>query len=63
MAEQGERMRAVIAARPGGPEALQIELRSRPAPSEREILVRVEAAGVIGPTFTSVKAIIRRRPA
>ena len=49
MAEQGERMRAVIAARPGGPEALQIELRSRPAPSEREIPVRVEAAGVNRP--------------
>jgi NADPH2:quinone reductase len=42
-------MRAVVAARPGGPEMLQIELRPRPAPSEREILVRVEAAGVNRP--------------
>ncbi len=49
MADQTERMRAVVAPRPGGPEALEIQLRSRPVPSEEEILVRVEAAGVNRP--------------
>ncbi len=49
MADQTERMRAVVAPRPGGPEALEIQLRSRPVPSEGEILVRVEAAGVNRP--------------
>jgi NADPH:quinone reductase len=49
VAEQGERMRAVVAVRPGGPDALQIEMRPRPHPAEREILVRVEAAGVNRP--------------
>jgi NADPH:quinone reductase len=42
-------MRAVIAVRPGGPEALKIEMRPRPDPGTREILVRVEAAGVNRP--------------
>ena len=42
-------MRAVVAPRPGGPEALQIERRPRPVPGTREILVRVEAAGVNRP--------------
>jgi NADPH:quinone reductase len=49
VAQQGERMRAVIAVRPGGPEALKIEMRPRPDPGTREILVRVEAAGVNRP--------------
>ena len=48
MAKQNE-MRAVIAARPGGPEVLEIQARARPTPAEREILVRVEAAGVNRP--------------
>ena len=38
--------RAVIASRPGGPEALQIVERPRPVPGEGEILVRVRAAGM-----------------
>jgi NADPH2:quinone reductase len=49
MADQSERMRAVVAPRTGGPEALEIQLRPRPAPAEGEILVRVEAAGVNRP--------------
>ena len=49
MADKDERMRAVVAPRPGGPEALEIELRPRPAPGEREVLIRVEAAGVNRP--------------
>src|SRR6202020_1473176 len=49
MADQSEKMRAVVAPRPGGPEALEIQLRPRPVPSEGEILVRVEAAGVNRP--------------
>jgi NADPH:quinone reductase len=49
MADQSETMRAVVAPRPGGPEALQIERRPRPVPGTREILVRVEAAGVNRP--------------
>jgi NADPH2:quinone reductase len=42
-------MRAIVAPRPGGPEALEIQMRPRPVPSEGEILVRVEAAGVNRP--------------
>src|ERR1700733_10173566 len=49
MADQSEKIRAVVAPRPGGPEALEIQLRPRPVPSEGEILVRVEAAGVNRP--------------
>jgi putative PIG3 family NAD(P)H quinone oxidoreductase len=49
MADKSERMRAVLAPRPGGPEALEIQFRPRPAPAEGEILVRVEAAGVNRP--------------
>jgi putative PIG3 family NAD(P)H quinone oxidoreductase len=40
------RMRAVVIARPGGPEVLEILERSRPAPAPEQILVRVHAAGV-----------------
>src|SRR3984957_10084406 len=47
--DQSEKMRAIVAPRPGGPEALVIQQRSRPVPSEGEILVRVEAAGVNRP--------------
>ena len=46
---EGEKMRAVAAPKPGGPEALQIELRPRPEPAETQILIRVEAAGVNRP--------------
>lgn len=49
MVDQGETMRAVVAARPGGPEVLEIIMRPRPAPGEGEILLRVEAAGVNRP--------------
>jgi NADPH2:quinone reductase len=49
MADQIKTMRAVVAPSPGGPEALQIEMRQRPGPGAREILVRVEAAGVNRP--------------
>jgi NADPH2:quinone reductase len=38
--------RVVVAARPGGPEVLQIVERARPVPAEGEILVRVRAAGM-----------------
>jgi NADPH2:quinone reductase len=47
--DQSEKMRAIVAPRPGGPEVLVIQQRSRPVPSEGEILVRVEAAGVNRP--------------
>jgi putative PIG3 family NAD(P)H quinone oxidoreductase len=47
--DQSERMRAVVAPRPGGPEALEIQSRSRPVPAEGQVLVRVEAAGVNRP--------------
>jgi NADPH:quinone reductase len=49
MADQAQGIRVVVAPRPGGPEALQIETRPRPDPGAREILVRVEAAGVNRP--------------
>jgi NADPH:quinone reductase len=47
--DQNERTRAVVAPRPGGAEALEIQLRPRPVPAEGEVLVRVEAAGVNRP--------------
>jgi NADPH:quinone reductase len=49
MADQSESMRAIAAPRPGGPEALEIQQRSRPMPAEGEVLIRVEAAGVNRP--------------
>ncbi len=49
MADQSKTMRAVVVARPGGPEVLEIQMRPRPDPGTREILVRVEAAGVNRP--------------
>ena len=49
MPDQSEKMRAIVAPRPGGPEVLVIQQRSRPVPAEGEILVRVEAAGVNRP--------------
>ncbi len=44
-----ETMRAVVARRPGGPDVLEIEMRPRPVPGEREILIKIEAAGVNRP--------------
>lgn len=44
-----ETMKAVIAPEPGGPEALKLVERPRPAPGERELLVRTVAAGVNRP--------------
>jgi len=49
VSERSKDMRAIVAPRPGGPEALQLERRPRPEPGVREILVRVEAAGVNRP--------------
>ena len=49
MTDQNERTRAVVAPRPGGAEALEIQLRPRPVPAEGEVLVRVEAAGINRP--------------
>ncbi|MGC2784996.1 MAG: NAD(P)H-quinone oxidoreductase [Roseiarcus sp.] len=49
MADQSERMRVVVAPRPGGPEVQEIQLRPCPIPAEGEVLVRVEAAGVNRP--------------
>ncbi|MDZ7603647.1 MAG: NAD(P)H-quinone oxidoreductase [Hoeflea sp.] len=42
-------MRAVEIREPGGPEVLQITTRERPVPKEREVLVRVLAAGINRP--------------
>ncbi len=49
MSDSSETMRAVVAARPGGPEVLEIETRPRPVPRDGEILIKVEAAGVNRP--------------
>jgi NADPH:quinone reductase len=49
VADESDRMRAIVAPRPGGPEALEIQLWPRPVPADREVLVRVEAAGVNRP--------------
>src|ERR1700683_1455189 len=49
MTELPPTMRAVVAPKPGGPEALTLVDRPRPEPREGEILVRVAAAGVNRP--------------
>jgi NADPH:quinone reductase len=49
VADQSESMRAIVAPSPGGPEALEIQMRPRPVPKNGEVLVRVEAAGVNRP--------------
>src|SRR5260370_10581809 len=49
MAGRNEMMRAVIAARPGGPDVLEIQMRPRPVPAEGQVLIKVEAAGVNRP--------------
>jgi NADPH:quinone reductase len=42
-------MRAVFAARPGGPDVLELRRVPRPEPGPAEVLIRVEAAGVNRP--------------
>jgi putative PIG3 family NAD(P)H quinone oxidoreductase len=49
MNSQTGTMRAVVAKLPGGPDVLEIEMRPLPIPGEREILIKVEAAGVNRP--------------
>jgi NADPH2:quinone reductase len=49
MTEPSGAMRAVVAARPGGPEVLTVVERPRPTPKPGEILIKVEAAGVNRP--------------
>jgi NADPH:quinone reductase len=49
MPDLPETMKAVIAAAPGGPEALKLGTRPLPQPREGEILVAVAAAGVNRP--------------
>ncbi len=49
MPELPETMRVILAARPGGPEVLELRTRPRPSPGAGEILVKVEAAGVNRP--------------
>jgi NADPH:quinone reductase len=49
MIRRNETMRAIVAPRPGGPEALQIEIRPLPSPGDGEVLIEVEAAGVNRP--------------
>lgn len=39
-------MRAVVVGEPGGPEVLEVREVERPAPSRREVLVRVHSSGV-----------------
>jgi putative PIG3 family NAD(P)H quinone oxidoreductase len=49
MVSRNETMRAVVVRRPGGPDALEIEMRPRPIPGEGQILIKVVAAGVNRP--------------
>jgi NADPH2:quinone reductase len=49
MSDASPTMRAILAARPGGPEVLELRSRPRPVPGPGEILVEVEAAGVNRP--------------
>ncbi len=49
MTSQAWMMRAVVVRRPGGPDALEIEMRPRPIPREGEVLIEMRAAGVNRP--------------
>ncbi|MBO0661017.1 NAD(P)H-quinone oxidoreductase [Jiella sp. MQZ9-1] len=49
MTEHHKKMRVVEIGEPGGPEALRIATRARPAPGDSEILIEVAAAGVNRP--------------
>ena len=49
MSSLPDKMTAIAVPAPGGPEALVPEERPLPVPGEREILVRVHAAGVNRP--------------
>src|SRR5512135_2364442 len=42
----GDRMRAVVITRPGGPEVLELREVAAPEPGPGEVLVRVRAAGL-----------------
>ena len=48
MLDYEKRMRAIVASRPCGPEVLEIEMRATPTPGDREVLIKVAAAGVNG---------------
>ncbi len=62
MASPIETMRAVVAARPGGPEVLEIETRPRPVPGEGEILIKVAAAGVNRPDVLQRQGLYQPPP-
>lgn len=48
---------AIIASEPGGPEVLQAVNRPMPAPGNREVLIRVKAAGVNRPDIMQRKGL------
>ena len=49
MSDLPEMMNAVVAAKPGGPEALHVAQTARPSPREGEVLIAVAAAGINRP--------------
>jgi NADPH2:quinone reductase len=62
MANLPDIMRAILATRPGGPEALEIQSRPRPTPGAGEILVKVEAAGVNRPDVLQRQGLYQPPP-
>ena len=48
MLDYEQNMRAIVAPQPGGPEVLEVQMRAIPTPGDREVLIKVAAAGVNG---------------
>ena len=48
MLDHEQNMRAIVASQPGGPEVLEVQMRAIPTPGDREVLIKVAAAGVNG---------------
>jgi len=63
VADQSERMRAIVAPRPGGPEALEIQMRPRPVPAEgRGFWSGWKPRASTAPISISAKVTIRPPP-
>jgi NADPH:quinone reductase-like Zn-dependent oxidoreductase len=63
MAALPAQMTAIAIRSPGGPEVLTAEPRPVPKPGDREILIKVAAAGVNRPDVMQRMGLIRRRRA
>ena len=48
MLDHEQNMRAIVAPQPSGPEVPEVQMRAIPTPGDREVLIKVAAAGVNG---------------